>query len=344
MGKLTEKLIEQATTPLVEDVGVLKTVVVPMPEGPTVPEQIEAVKKELAGVVTPDGESMPADLAGLRSLIRTMLGQPTMPRGNWPMSNNRSAKRLDALEPEVEQLRLDLDAIQLTPGPQGEQGPQGIAGPQGSAGADGAQGPKGNTGAKGAAGDAGPQGVSGPVGATGATGPRGDTGAQGPQGMKGDTGAQGPIGTTGVAGPKGDTGATGPTGATGAKGDVGPTGTQGPKGETGAVGPVGATGATGAQGPIGADLTNPRIRTKRVQTPAMLISANPVVNVVWDTPFPDANYTLQATLQSTNSGLLGLIPTITAQSATGATVTLKVLLSLAAGAGTVHFTAIKDPA
>jgi hypothetical protein len=74
----------------------------------------------------------------------------------------------------------------------------------------------------------------------------------------------------------------------------------------------------------------------------MLLSANPVVSVVWDTPFADANYTLQATLQSTNTGLLGQVPTIISQDKNGASVRLNVLLALAAGAGTVHFTAIHD--
>lgn len=89
-------------------------------------------------------------------------------------------------------------------------------------------------------------------------------------------------------------------------------------------------------------MTNPKIRSKRVLMGATLVSANPTVSVVWDTPFADANYNLQVTLQSTNTGLLGLIPTITAQTATGATVTLKLLLALAAGAGTVHFFAYKE--
>jgi len=74
----------------------------------------------------------------------------------------------------------------------------------------------------------------------------------------------------------------------------------------------------------------------------MLVSSNPVVNVTWDTPFTDANYTLQATLESTNSALYGIVPTITGKTATGAQVTLKILLALGAGAGTVHFSAVKD--
>lgn len=85
-----------------------------------------------------------------------------------------------------------------------------------------------------------------------------------------------------------------------------------------------------------------RFKSKRVNTPAMLISSNPTVSVVWDTPFPSNNYTLQVSLESANSALYGIVPTVTAKTATGATVTLKILLALGAGAGTVHFTAIHD--
>lgn len=61
------------------------------------PAQIAA----LVGTDTPDAEGLPTDLAGLRSLIRTMLGQQQMPSGAWPMSMNRSATRLNLLEPRV---------------------------------------------------------------------------------------------------------------------------------------------------------------------------------------------------------------------------------------------------
>jgi hypothetical protein len=100
------------------------------------------------------------------------------------------------------------------------------------------------------------------------------------------------------------------------------------------------TAAASAQAALAAE--QGKKRSKRVPMGATLISANPTVSVVWDTPFADANYTLQATLQSTNAGLLGMVPTITAQDRFGATVTLKILLALAAGAGTVHFFAIHD--
>ncbi|GAB2865893.1 hypothetical protein [Hymenobacter ruber] len=180
------------------------------------------------------------------------------------------------------------------------------------------------------------------IGPAGPTGPKGDTGPAGA------AGAPGPIGPTGPQGPKGDPGATGAAGPQGVAGSAGATGPQGAKGDTGTAGATGATGpkgdagATGATGAPGVDVTNPKIRTKRVATPAMLISANPVITAAWDTPFADTNYTIQATLESANSGLLGLIPTVTAKTATGCTVTLKVLIALAAGQGTIHLFALHD--
>jgi hypothetical protein len=62
------------------------------------PAQIAA----LQGIDTPDADGLPTDIGGLRTLIRTMLGQPQMPTGtSWPMSANRSATRLNLLEPRV---------------------------------------------------------------------------------------------------------------------------------------------------------------------------------------------------------------------------------------------------
>jgi hypothetical protein len=61
------------------------------------PRQIAA----LQGIDSQDAEGLPTDIGGLRSLIRTMLGQQQMPTGQWPMSMNRSATRLNLLEPRV---------------------------------------------------------------------------------------------------------------------------------------------------------------------------------------------------------------------------------------------------
>lgn len=181
--------------------------------------------------------------------------------------------------------------------------------------------------------------VTGPAGAQGPIGPKGDVGATGATGPAGATGAVGPTGAQGIAGLQGATGGKGDTGATGAAGSTGATGAAGATGPPGATGVAGPQGATGA---AGTDLTNPKIRRGRVATPAMLISANPVASIVWDPAYADTNYTVSVDLESANSGLLGLTPTITSRTPTGCSVTLKVLIALAAGAGTVHFLAIHD--
>ncbi len=72
-----------------------------------------------------------------------------------------------------EALQLQIDTIELTPGPEGPEGPQGPQGPQGE------QGPKGDPGEQ---------------------GPKGDKGDTGEQGLKGDTGDQGLPGDPGADG------------------------------------------------------------------------------------------------------------------------------------------------
>lgn len=67
------------------------------------------------------------------------------------------------LQSQIDQLKTQLQNIQLTPGPQGPQGPAGPIGPTG------------------------PAGPSGPAGPTGAMGPAGPEGPQGPQGQPGIT-------------------------------------------------------------------------------------------------------------------------------------------------------------
>lgn len=100
-----------------------------------------------------------------------------------------------------------LEAIELTPGPQGEPGPAGVDGAPGEPGPAGPQGPVGLTGPQGPIGEQGPQGLQGLTGLTGPQGPKGDTGA------KGDTGPQGPQGEPGPMGPQGPQGEPGTSGA-----------------------------------------------------------------------------------------------------------------------------------
>ena len=100
--------------------------------------------------------------------------------------NENNAK----IDQKMSELALDLQNIELTPGPKGETGPQGIQGPKGDTGNIGSQGQQGLQGIQGVKGDTGPQGLQG---IQGVKGDKGDTGAQGP---KGDTGARGQDGLT----------------------------------------------------------------------------------------------------------------------------------------------------
>lgn len=81
------------------------------PQPLKVDERIAAVRVELLGTDTPEGEGLPTDLAGLRSLIRTMLGQQQMPTGQWGMSHYRLAVRVAALENVQAAQQLVLDAL-----------------------------------------------------------------------------------------------------------------------------------------------------------------------------------------------------------------------------------------
>ncbi len=72
-----------------------------------------------------------------------------------------------------EYVNQQIEQIQLTPGPQGEQGEMGPQGPQGEVG------PQGPQGEQGIQGEQGPQGI------------QGEMGPQGPQGEKGDKGEDG---------------------------------------------------------------------------------------------------------------------------------------------------------
>ena len=72
-----------------------------------------------------------------------------------------------ALRAHVEAVRMELkseiSAIELTPGPQGETGEQGEQGEKGDKGEQGEQGDLGERGEQGPAGDQGPQGQEAPT-------------------------------------------------------------------------------------------------------------------------------------------------------------------------------------
>jgi len=146
------------------------------------------------------------------------------------------------LDNNIDDLREEIENIQLTPGPEGQPGTKGQ---------DGAQGPQGLKGDKGIKGDKGDQGDIGPQGPQGIQGPKGDTGAIGLQGSKGEQGEKGDKGDQGDVGPQGLKGDIGLKGDKGDKGDQGDRGEKGDKGDQGDIGPQGPTGPQGSKGDVG---------------------------------------------------------------------------------------------
>jgi Collagen triple helix repeat (20 copies)/Divergent InlB B-repeat domain len=106
--------------------------------------------------------------------------------------------------PEVE-----VTAVFLAEGPQGEPGPEGPQGEEGPEGPAGEEGPEGPPGPEGPRGEEGPQGLQGEKGEKG---PAGKAGSTGPAGANGSNGSQGPAGPQGPGGPQGPVGPQGPAG------------------------------------------------------------------------------------------------------------------------------------
>ena len=77
----------------------------------------------------------------------------------------------NAVYDAIQEVRTNVDTIELTPGPEGPEGPQGPEGPPGADGKDGAKGDKGDPGEQ------------GPPGEKGAKGDKGDPGADGEDGF-----------------------------------------------------------------------------------------------------------------------------------------------------------------
>jgi len=138
--------------------------------------------------------------------------------------SNGIPRKISNLQAQINALQVELDNIQLTPGPAGPQGPAGSDGADGAVGAAGPagpQGPAGSDGADGAVGAAGPAGPQGPAGSDGADGAVGAAGPAGPQGPAGSDGADGAVGAAGPAGPQGQVGFQGPQGDPGPQGPAG---------------------------------------------------------------------------------------------------------------------------
>ncbi len=96
-------------------------------------------------------------------LISLVIASPAFADRDDDQDNDRIG-----LKHRVDALEVQVNNIELTPGPEGPQGPQGDPGPQGPQGEQGIQG------------------IAGADGATGPQGPAGPTGPQGPQGDPGD--------------------------------------------------------------------------------------------------------------------------------------------------------------
>jgi hypothetical protein len=141
--------------------------------------------------------------------------------------SNSNDGKITGLYDNVANLQNQINTIQLTPGPQGEQGLKGDTGDTGPKGDTGDTGPKGDTGDTGPKGDKGDQGIQGIQGEIGPQGIQGEVGPQGDQGIQGEVGPQGDQGIQGEVGPQGDQGIQGEVGPKGDPGDTGP------KGDTG---------------------------------------------------------------------------------------------------------------
>ena len=75
--------------------------------------------------------------------------------------SNGIPRKISNLQAQINALQVELDNIQLTPGPAGPQGPAGSDGADGAVGAAGPAGPQGQVGFQGPQGDPGPQGPAG---------------------------------------------------------------------------------------------------------------------------------------------------------------------------------------
>jgi hypothetical protein len=91
----------------------LLTSTAPVSLDSTVTPLIEQRLSVLVGVETPDSARMPATLAGVRALLSTMIGQQNVPSGPWPMNMNRSATRLNLLEPRATALETGLASLEI---------------------------------------------------------------------------------------------------------------------------------------------------------------------------------------------------------------------------------------
>ena len=184
---------------------------------------------------------------------------------------------------KVDFVEEQIAAIELMPGPAGQDGKDGVdgkdftydmfteeqlkalIGPQGPEGVQGIQGEAGPVGPQGPQGEVGPQGPEGLKGEAfkyedftleqleALRGPQGEKGEQGEQGLQGERGPQGIQGNPGERGERGERGEQGPEGPAGRDGIAGEQGAMGPQGPAGPQGEQGIQGEQGLQGEPGKD-------------------------------------------------------------------------------------------
>lgn len=97
------------------------------------------------------------------------------------------------------------------------------------------------------------------------------------------------------------------------------------------TGPAGAAGATGATGPAGSAASATVVRQAAAEVPALLLGATYDAPIVWQTAFPNANYTVELTRLGGLIGRASVVVKSGTKTATGLTVTVTASLAVSAG-------------
>ncbi|HCN10030.1 MAG TPA: hypothetical protein DIT01_19055 [Lentisphaeria bacterium] len=111
--------------------------------------EVYDIQPETAGKFAIDSSgkaTLDTDDGGLECGGSYVIGAPSLVDEQSPIS----ATVIAAINTAVADLQSQIDNVELTPGPAGDQGAQGKAGADGANGSDGSQGPQGKAGADGA--------------------------------------------------------------------------------------------------------------------------------------------------------------------------------------------------
>jgi hypothetical protein len=283
-----------------------------------------AIKAALAPFVgpapDPDADGVPADLGGLRTLFRTVLGQQMVPSGTeWPMSCNRSANRLSALELQFAALQNLVSAKFADLAPRLQLAEQTLTKTQAELAANRAAD---------ALADAKDNLLESAVRANTL-----DIAALKLQALA-DEALLSSTASAAAAAQFTASVARSEAQAAQQKADADAVATLAVK----AVAEAAQASASQAQAALAA--LAGRFRTKQMSTPAVALGGTMTLQVVWDQPFADTNYNAIAEFEGL--AVLNLTAVVTNRTATGCTVSSKNVLGLAllAGVGTVTITAI----